>query len=310
LSPVFRRPSIRLNPVTGLPYPPLLVRLSQQLARLTPVRVLSWSLLMAAAIAFADHATGYQMGFCRFLLIPVGLVAWSRGRGAGIAMAGLCMAVWTVGERMRSPWLVIYLPVWNALVRSAFFLLAVFVLSALRQAVEEERKAARTDFLTGVANRRYFVELAAAEIRRARRYGQPFILAYLDIDGFKAINDRFGHNQGDALLRLTAQTIRKGLREVDLVARLGGDEFAVLLPETDAKHAGEIMKKIQEHLDQVTKKMGWPVTFSIGSVTYATPPVSVDEMIRAADNLMYTMKREGKDRLGFATAGATSVGHR
>ncbi len=303
MSPVFRRPSIKLNPATGLPYPPLLVRLSRQLARLSPVRALSWSLLLAAVISSADHVTGYRMGLSRFHLIPVALVAWSRGRGPGIAMAGLCMAMWTVGERMRAPWIAMYLPVWNALVRSAFFLLATFVLSALRQAVEEERRAARTDFLTGVANRRYFSELAAAEIRRARRYGRPFILAYLDVDGFKEINDRFGHNQGDALLRLTAQTIKKGLREVDVVARLGGDEFAVLLPESGAPHADDILKKIHMRLDQAMKKNGWPATFSIGSVTYATPPVSVDEMIRAADNLMYSMKREGKDRMGFATAG-------
>lgn len=303
MSPVFRRPSIKLNPATGLPYPPLLVRFSQRLARLSPARALLWPLLGSAAIALADHATGYQMGLSRFHIVPVGLVAWSRGRAPGIAMAGFCMAVWTVGERVRAPWLAMYLPVWNALVRSAFFLMAVFVLSALRQAVEEERKAARTDFLTGVANRRYFVELASSEIRRSRRYGRPFILAYLDIDGFKKINDRFGHNQGDALLRLTAQTIKKGLREVDVVARLGGDEFAVLLPETGATHAEEILKKVHLRLDQAMRKMNWPATFSIGSVTYTTPPVSVDEMIRAADNLMYSMKREGKDRMGFAVAG-------
>jgi len=287
-----------------MPYPPLLVRFSQQLARLSPVRALSWALLLAIVIAYADHTTGYYMGLSRFHLVPVALVAWSRGRGPGIVMAALCMALWTLGERIRAPWLVMYLPVWHALVRSAFFLLATFALSALRQAVEEERRAARTDFLTGVANRRYFSELATAEIRRSRRYGRPFILAYLDVDGFKAINDKFGHNQGDALLRLTAQTIKNGLREVDLVARLGGDEFAVLLPETGAPHADDILKKIHARLGAAMKKNGWPATFSIGSVTYATPPVSVDEMIRAADNLMYSMKRQGKDRMGFATAGA------
>jgi diguanylate cyclase (GGDEF)-like protein len=303
LSPTYRKPSVDLNPATGLPYPPLLVRVSQQLAQLTHVRTLYWSLLMAGAIAYADYATGYAMGLSRFHLVPVGLIAWSWGRGPGIAMAGLSLAAWTVGERMKAPWLYMYLPVWNAAVRTVFFLAAVFALSALRQAVEQEKLAARTDFLTGVANRRYFVELASAEIRRARRYGRPFIVSYLDIDGFKAINDRFGHNQGDALLRLVAQTIRKSLREVDLVARLGGDEFAVLFPETDGVHAVEILKKVQARLTTAMDEMKWPVTFSIGTVAYKAPPVTVDEMIKTADNLMYSVKRGGKGRMDFAIAG-------
>jgi diguanylate cyclase (GGDEF)-like protein len=304
LARIFRRPSIHLNPLTGLPYPPLLVRISQQLAQLSPGRTLLWSLAMSLAIAFTDHATNYSMGFSRFHIIPVALVSWSWGRGPGIAMAGYSLAVWTVGERIRAPWLFIYLPVWNAFVRSVFLLAAVFVLSALREALEQEKAAARTDFLTGVANRRYFFEIAYAEIRRARRYGRPFIVAYLDIDEFKAINDRFGHNQGDALLRQVAQTIQKSLRAVDVVARLGGDEFSILFPETDGVHALSIMRKVQMRLAEKMEEMKWPVTFSIGTVAYATPPVSVDEMVKTADTLMYSVKRGGKGRMDFVVAGA------
>lgn len=284
----------------GPPSPPFLVRFSQQLARLSPRRTLTWSFLMTMAIAFADHSTGYRFGFSRLYLAPVGLVSWSWGRRPGFLMAALVLGVWTLGERANSPFLFTYIPMWNTVVRAVLFVAAVFVLSALRQAVEEESKAARTDFLTGLANRRAFVELAGAEIRRARRYAAPFILAYIDIDGFKMINDRFGHNEGDALLRLTAETLRKGIREVDVVARLGGDEFAVLLPQTIGEHATEIIKKMQKRLGMAMKEMNWDVTFSIGTVTYATPPVSVDEMIKTADNLMYSVKRSGKDQIGFS----------
>ena len=258
---------------------------------------------MTAVIAFADHLTAYRMGLSRFHLLAVAFIAWSRGRGPGIAMAGLTLAIWTVGERIKAPWLTFHLPMWNAAVRTTFFLAAVFVLSALREALEEEKTLARTDFLTGVANRRFFVELASAEIKRARRYRRPFIVSYLDIDDFKAINDRFGHNQGDALLRQVAQTIQRSLREVDIVARLGGDEFAIMLPETDGVHANEIMRKIQARLTATMAEMKWPVTFSIGTVTYAAPPVSVDEMIKTADNLMYNVKHKGKNRIEYAVAG-------
>jgi diguanylate cyclase (GGDEF)-like protein len=304
---LFRRPSIRLNPSTGLPYAPFLVRLSRHLARIPHARILSWSVALSAAIAFADHATGYRMGLSRFHLIPVTLVAWSWGRGPGLAMAAFTLAVWTVGQRLGAPGLEVYLPMWNAAVRAGFFLVSVFVLSALRQAVEEERHLARTDFLTGVANRRHFVEVAGAEIRRARRYGRPFMVTYIDVDGFKGINDRFGHNQGDALLRLVAQTILRNLREVDTVARLGGDEFALLLPETDGVHARDIMGKLQGRLAQAMSDMNWPVTFSMGTVTYATPPVSVDEMIKTADQLMYATKRDGKNHVTFAMAGGPAA---
>lgn len=276
---------------------------------MSPTRTLVWSLLLSGAIALADQTFGYRWGLSGFYVIPVGLVAWSWGRGPGIVMTAAAMATWTVGERLRSPWFWTYLPVWHAAVRTIFFLAAVFVLSALREALEQEAMAARTDYVTGVANRRYFVELALREIRRSRRYGRPFIVAYLDIDGFKAINDRFGHDQGDSLLRLVAQTLAQGLREVDVVARLGGDEFAMLLPETSGLHANEIMKKVQSRLGGAMQDMQWPVTFSIGTVTYATPPVSVDEMIKTADQLMYSVKREGKNRIRFAVAGSPAARH-
>jgi diguanylate cyclase (GGDEF)-like protein len=287
-------------PPFGPPSAPMLVRISQQLARLSHRRTLMWAFLVVAAAAFADHATNYRLGLSRLSLAAVGLVAWSWGRGPGFAMAALTLSIWTVGERINGPYFFAYMPIWNSVVRAVLFIATVFVLSALRQAVEEERKAARTDFLTGLPNRRAFVEMSGNEIRRARRYNSPFILAYIDIDNFKGINDRFGHNEGDALLRLTAQTIRKGLREVDTVARLGGDEFAVLLPQTNGEHASQVIRKVQQRLAAAMKEMNWDVTYSIGTVTYATPPVSVDEMIKTADNLMYSVKRSGKDQIGFS----------
>jgi diguanylate cyclase (GGDEF)-like protein len=198
------------------------------------------------------------------------------------------------------------IPYWNAAVRTGFFLLGVYLLSALHTAWLDEKQLARTDFLTGVANRRYFFELANSEIKRAQRYLQSFVISYVDVDDFKAVNDRFGHNQGDALLRLAAQTVKSSIRGVDIVARLGGDEFAVLLPETGHASAAEVMQRVRANLMNAMTQNKWPVTFSIGTVTYLYPPVSVDEMIKTADSIMYAVKQTGKNTIKYEVLGKPS----
>jgi diguanylate cyclase (GGDEF)-like protein len=138
--------------------------------------------------------------------------------------------------------------------------------------------------------------LADAEIRRSRRYNDPFTVIYLDIDNFKTVNDTQGHSEGDRLLRQVASTLTTAVREIDTVARLGGDEFGLLLPESDGDAAVTVATKISAGL-KAQVEQHWPVTFSIGMVTYLTAPESADEMIRVADKLMYEVKESGKDEL-------------
>jgi diguanylate cyclase (GGDEF)-like protein len=165
----------------------------------------------------------------------------------------------------------------------------------LKNTLELKEQLAKTDFLTGVTNARSFFELADLEINRAKRYQHPFTLAYIDLDNFKTVNDTYGHLIGDSLLRLVADTIRNNIRVTDVYARLGGDEFAVLLPETNPEQSEIAINKVQTQLLDEMKKNNWPVTFSIGAVTFLTPPESVDEMIKKADNLMYSAKKNGKN---------------
>jgi len=124
------------------------------------------------------------------------------------------------------------IPYWNMSVRLGTFLIITFLLSTLKSALEHEKELARTDSLTGIANRRYFIELANMEINRACRYKHPFTIVHIDLDNLKAVNDRFGHSTGDTVLRLVVNTIQNNIRATDIVARLGGDEFVILLPET------------------------------------------------------------------------------
>jgi len=176
---------------------------------------------------------------------------------------------------------------------------------ALRQAqesaLEMEKTLSRSDPLTGLANRRAFYETTEAERKRAGRYGRPLSLAYIDLDNFKQVNDQSGHDTGDRVLIRVADIMRKNIRAEAVAARLGGDEFALLLPEAGHAAASVVIQKMHRSLTAAMEENNWPVTFSVGMVTYDKPPESANEMVQAADELMYTVKHEGKNRI------ATSV---
>ncbi len=165
----------------------------------------------------------------------------------------------------------------------------------LQVSLEDERNLSRVDFLTGIGNRRAYYEAVEREANRSRRYRRPFTLVYLDVDNFKTINDDRGHEEGDRLLRTVAAKLKKVTRETDTVARLGGDEFAILLCESDVEAAGLAAKNIEGSLMKVMQQHGWDVSFSIGARTFREPSDSVDHMVKLADELMYEVKKNGKN---------------
>jgi len=117
------------------------------------------------------------------------------------------------------------------------------------------------------------------------------------------VNDCFGHTTGDILLRLVACTLQQNVRVTDTVARLGGDEFAILLPETGRDVAEVIMQKVQKINLDIMQRHGWPVTLSIGVVTFMSPPSTVDETLRISDQLMYDAKNNGKNNIRYDVLG-------
>ncbi|HWG94443.1 MAG TPA: GGDEF domain-containing protein, partial [Mycobacteriales bacterium] len=189
----------------------------------------------------------------------------------------------------------------NAVMRAGVFLVVVALVTALRQDATREGALGRTDPLTGLANTRSFYELAEAARHAVARTGRPVTVAYLDLDDFKAVNDRLGHAAGDELLRRTAATVAGAVRATDTVARLGGDEFAVLMPGTGRDEAAAVLARVRAALDGVEGPAG-PLGSSIGAVTFATPPDGVDAMVAAADAAMYDAKRDGKGRTVWAGA--------
>jgi diguanylate cyclase (GGDEF)-like protein len=186
---------------------------------------------------------------------------------------------------------------WNAFIEFLFLLIMSLLFSALRKNLDTEKTRASTDPLTGALNRRSFFELAEYEINWWRRYSQPFTLAYIDLDNFKEINDHMGHHVGDELLNEVVATISANIRSTDILARFGGDEFVLLLPDTTSEASHPFLTKIHNHLQHTMSSNNWPVTFSIGAVTYLKAPATVDEVICRADILMYEVKHSGKNRL-------------
>ena len=176
----------------------------------------------------------------------------------------------------------------------------------LNLVLQREKELARTDMLTGLANRRAFYEALQVERARATRYGRPMTLVYLDLDNFKRVNDTLGHAVGDELLACVADLLRRTLRASDTVGRLGGDEFALLLPETNAQAAEALLQKLGSVLGDTMRAKQWPVTFSMGAAAFLDNPATVEEMIRTADELMYSVKKSGKNRISVALMGGSS----
>ncbi len=251
-------------------------------------------------IGYANHHAGLEISASIFYLLPVALASWCAGRREGgfIALASSVawyVADWYAGREYSHP-LIHY---WNMMVMFGFFFIMSFTLSGLKEALEEEKKLARADSLTGVANPRYFSELAAREIARCRRYQHPLTLIYTDCDNFKAVNDQFGHQGGNQLLRLVAAALRNNTRTTDIVARMGGDEFAVLMPETGEQLVPKALERLRTRLVEALQEGGFPVTLSMGAAVYLFPPESIDEVIRSADRLMFLAKNQGKNRIQY-----------
>ncbi len=259
------------------------------------VAVLAACLALVVLLGVVDWMTGTEIGFSIFYLVPVAAAGWLAGRWAGVALSVLSAATWAAadhaaGARYSHP----LIPVWNATMRAGFFLITAVLLANFRTVLGREQANSRTDALTGAGNWRSFSDIAERELARSRREPTPITVGYLDLDDFKQVNDTLGHTAGDDLLVFVAHTLRHKIRSIDFVARLGGDEFAVILPGTDAAGAARLFARVQTILLDAASHRGWQVEFSVGIVSWHVPPASVQDMVKAADDLMYQAKRDHK----------------
>jgi diguanylate cyclase (GGDEF)-like protein len=256
---------------------------------------------LVGLLGIVDYVTGNEYSFSLFYLIPIALITWYANPTLGVIIAILSATTWMIadiaaGQDFSHP--IIHL--WNTLIRFGFFTIVVYLLSELRKSQKAEQALARTDHVSGAINSRYFNELLEMELSRSRRYKHPFTLVYIDLDNFKQVNDKFGHMEGDKLIRFIVDELKLQLRNTDIVARLGGDEFAILFPEVGQPEAQVIMSKIYSYLTTQLMQQFSSVTFSAGAVTYIAVPESITETIRIADALMFTVKNSTKNDIRYS----------
>lgn len=175
----------------------------------------------------------------------------------------------------------------------------------------EFRDAARTDPKTGLANSSYWRDVAEREIKRARGGGEPLAVLLVDIDNFKAVNDRYGHLTGDDVLRGVASGLTDGLRPRDFVGRFGGEEFVILLAGSDLEQARQTAERIRAHVAEVSIDDGRQehvsVTVSVGVAAFRDSGHSVHELLDAADTALYAAKHAGRNCVRVAEGARQQV---
>jgi diguanylate cyclase (GGDEF)-like protein len=195
--------------------------------------------------------------------------------------------------------------------RAAIAAMAALVALALRnlEVLDDSRRRAIRDELTGCATRGYGLDRLQGELRRAFRTGRPLSLLLFDIDEFKAVNDTAGHLTGDLVLQSVGSAVRQMLRTSDLCCRIGGDEFLVVLPDTPTHGAIIVAEKLRDKVAHLrADHSGLPsVSISVGYVTAAQGEIDGLALVHKADRALYTAKREGRNRTSGYTGDADDV---
>ncbi len=267
------------------------------------------NLVLIAIIAAADHATGYEISFSVFYLIPVILSSWYSHKDVGFGVCIVSALTWlgveyTSGRAYSQSWILF----WNATTRLIFFAVIAYLLSKLRQSLRIKEELIRFDALTGVKSLRAFKEDAAEVLKSAARYNYPVSLGFIDLDGFKLLNDTMGHAVGDQALRVTGAQLNIAVRGTDITARTGGDEFVVLVQHADLSAAEIFFGRVHEQLSGAMRNRGWPIGFTIGVAVLADGTTDLKKALDRADLLMLATKQRGKNAVSFQVFADTGIG--
>lgn len=259
-------------------------------------------------IVDANRAAGTILGLQRYGDVPLPLGnLWARSRHEPGTTGVVTLLLPVVGEAEEHPFDVTITPLGDrgSAVRSAMVLrdvtARVEMERNLRTMAEELERLANSDSLTGLSNRRHFMEALGREVERSDRYGRPLSLVLLDLDHFKKVNDTWGHAAGDEVLKSTAQALRSVCRDPDLPARLGGEELVLLLPETASTGARAVAERARRRIQQTRHEAPggetFQVTASVGVVSLGPRALTADALLQRADEALYTAKRGGRNRV-------------
>ncbi len=256
-------------------------------------------LLLTALIARVDFLSGQEVSI--FFLIPVAMSTWYGGHRTGIFFSIfsviLCLFIGILAfdhHYINTP-----APYWNAVDHLGFFLITGELLNYLKIHLGIEKLLTRTDDLTGLFNVRGFTEHVEKLFGVAARHNRHISLIYVDLDNFKQMNEQFGKATGDGLLRVVGGKIASSLRASDVAGRMGSDEIAIVLPETDESGARAMVDTLRLTLLQEMERNHWPVSFSMGVVSFNSPRANLDDAIRIAESLVYQAKAGGSNTAVF-----------
>lgn len=253
------------------------------------------SLASLLLIAWFDVLTGFEYTFSLFYLIPIILSAIFGQPFLSYCTALLAAGAWTSSELISGKEYTHQLALlWNAFIREVFLLVFSLLLVWLVRSMRLLSELSNIDSLTSLPNRRYFWEQADRMLAFLNRQHGKGCIAYIDLDNFKQVNDLYGHQAGDEVLKLTAITIRNNIRPYDIAGRMGGDEFAIFMADVDASISEAALNKVKQAFDQKMKSMNLPVRMSIGTDYVDDNHRDLADLLARADASMYAIKRSHK----------------
>lgn len=273
--------------------------------------VQAWGLVLATVsiVSVLDFATyDFELCIATLYIVPIALACWRFGARAGIVttVAVTLIAVAKYPVLHEHPTLLT--TIWNGAARATAFSILAAIVLAFRHSHDYVQFLANRDRMTGTLNKEAFDHHAGQQLDFARASQTPMLLAFLDLDGFKAVNDRHGHEAGDDVLQRFSEGTADELRREDCFGRVGGDEFAMLLPLPAVGRGKDMASDLHRRLSAVLASTGYPVTCSMGALlVHPSDGHSRAELMREADRLMYSAKHSGKNRVVVGTMAAEPV---
>ncbi len=261
---------------------------------------------MVLAIGWIDYVTGPDIGLSLLYMVPVAFAGWYGGVTVALFVGLAAGSAWLAADvAWRSSDTAIAISIWNAFTRYVIYVSQGVLLALLhrdreklRRLAARESSLARTDVGTRLPNARAFMELLEAELESARATGESVCVAYLDLDNFKEVNDRYGHAAGDEVLQNVATAIQRSIRGHDVAARLGGDEFGVLLRGVDPVIARSVGERIAARIREIGARYAEAALgVTLGVAFFQSLPETASALLQAADGAMYAGKTSGKGQI-------------
>jgi len=269
-------------------------------------RVEAWGLVLGsiaviAALDFSTHA--FELCIATLYIVPICLATWMFRPRTAVAVTVLVTFIAFLKYPLLRTHPDVFTTIYNGTTRALAFSLLTAIILAFRRSYDFAGLAARRDRMTGALTRLAFDQQARTMMAAAAVQRRPLLLAYLDLDGFKVVNDRHGHEAGDLVLKHFGIEGRAVLRRGDCFGRMGGDEFAILMPLPAIEEGQETAEGLHRRFTAALANAAHEVTCSMGALAIpADRGANLDELLREADRLMYAAKHDGKNGLRFAVA--------